>query len=107
MQSIGRFVFSNRQRWLAFLAWLLMASSGASLAQEAATPPKGKGVKVGSRRLSIDFDDELVNGEKQNPDVEFLFNRKSSNFKRMIKLRGDFIPEVKRGRSEFGADKRK
>ncbi len=91
------------------ILFLLLAPLWFGSAQAQEGPGGGKGVKVnkGSKRLSIDFDDELVSGSKQNPEVEFLFNRKSSNFKRMIKLRSDFIPEVRRGNSEFGAEKKK
>ncbi len=77
---------------------------------EAAKPPakSGKGVRVNKEhRLSLDFEDELVSGEKLNPEVETIFSRKNSNFKRMIKLRNNFIPEVKRGSGEFGSDKKK
>jgi len=48
------------------------------------------------RKQTITFEDELVEGSTQKPDLFYLFQKKNFNFKRMMKLRNDFIPEMKR-----------
>ncbi|MDZ4660361.1 MAG: hypothetical protein SGJ18_01945 [Pseudomonadota bacterium] len=60
-------------------------------AQDAAKEPKGSKVK----KTTIDFEDELVEGEFKKPELFYLLQRKQFNYKRLIKLRKDFIPEMK------------
>lgn len=68
----------------------------------------GGGDKAGDKkRTKIDFEDELVEGELKKPELFYLLQKKQFNFKRLIKLREDFLPEmrrdadeVKRGRSK-------
>ena len=52
--------------------------------------------KKESRKQTITFEDELVEGNTTKPDLFYLFQKKNFNFKRMMKLRNDFIPEMKR-----------
>ena len=52
-----------------------------------------KGSKI--RKTTIDFEDELVEGEFKKPELFYLLQRKQFNYKRLIKLRKDFIPEMK------------
>ena len=47
------------------------------------------------RRIDINFEDELVRGDIKKPELFYLLQRKQFNFKRMINLRDDFIPEMK------------
>ena len=56
-----------------------------------------------NKKVNIGFDDELVKGRVNNPEVDYLFARKQFNFKKLIKLREDFIPEVQKGKVEYGA----
>lgn len=53
------------------------------------TPPK----KV--KKAIINFEDELVEGGANKPDLFYLLQKKQLNYKRLIKLREDFIPEMK------------
>jgi hypothetical protein len=48
------------------------------------------------RTTSINFEDELIEGEVKKPELLYLLERKQFNFKRMIKLRENFIPEMSR-----------
>lgn len=66
--------------------------------QQVKVQPGGK-----KQKLQLGFDDELVRGKLNNPEVDYLFARKQFNFKKLIKLREDFIPEVQKGKVEFGA----
>lgn len=48
------------------------------------------------RRTSINFDDELIEGEVKKPELMYLLQKKQFNFKRLIQLRNDFLPEMRR-----------
>ena len=48
------------------------------------------------KKTSIDFEDELVEGEVKKPELFYLLQKKQFNFKRLIKLRENFLPEMRR-----------
>lgn len=48
------------------------------------------------KKTSIDFEDELVEGELKKPELFYLLQKKQFNFKRLIKLRENFLPEMRR-----------
>lgn len=48
------------------------------------------------KTTSINFDDELVEGEVKKPELLYLLQKKQFNFKRLIKLRENFLPEMNR-----------
>ena len=48
------------------------------------------------RKTSIDFEDELIQGEVKKPELFYLLQKKQFNFKRLIKLRENFLPEMRR-----------
>lgn len=48
------------------------------------------------RTEKIQFDDELVEGEVRKPELFYLLQKKQFNYKRLIKLRENFLPEMKR-----------
>ncbi len=54
------------------------------------------------KTTTLDFEDELVEGEYKKPELFYLLQRKQFNFKRLIKLRKDFIPEMKQTYHEVG-----
>jgi hypothetical protein len=59
------------------------------------------GVKSGQKkRTDIDFEDELIEGEMKKPELFYLLQKKQFNFKRLIKLREDFLPEMRRDADE-------
>lgn len=45
---------------------------------------------------SLDFEDELVEGSAQKPEFFYLFQKKNFNYKRLIRLRENFLPEMRR-----------
>lgn len=45
---------------------------------------------------TLSFEDELVEGATQKPELFYLFQKKNFNYKRLIKLREHFIPEMRR-----------
>ncbi|MEK6773852.1 MAG: hypothetical protein AABY64_07920 [Bdellovibrionota bacterium] len=44
----------------------------------------------------LNFEDELVEGTAQKPELFYLFQKKNFNYKRLIKLRENFLPEMKK-----------
>ncbi|MCB9026188.1 MAG: hypothetical protein H6625_07730 [Bdellovibrionaceae bacterium] len=61
----------------------------------ASTLAQGK-KDASKKRTSINFEDELVQGEVQKPELLYLLQKKQFNFKRLIKLRKNFLPEMRR-----------
>jgi hypothetical protein len=69
-------------------------------------PPAAKTEKSGKttgdkKKTNIDFEDELVEGELKKPELFYLLQKKQFNFKRLIKLREDFLPEMRRDADEI------
>ena len=48
------------------------------------------------KKATIDFEDELVEGELKKPELFYLLQKKQFNYKRLIKLRENFLPEMRR-----------
>lgn len=59
---------------------------------------KKKGKK---RKASINFEDELIHGDVKNTDLLYLLKRKQFNYKKLIKLRKNFLPEMRRSAEEI------
>jgi hypothetical protein len=48
------------------------------------------------RKATLNFEDELVEGSTQKPELFYLFQKKNFNYKRLIKLRENFLPEMRK-----------
>lgn len=48
------------------------------------------------KKATLSFEDELVEGSTQKPELFYLFQKKNFNYKRLIKLRENFLPEMRR-----------
>ena len=74
-----------------------------SAPKSAANPPPIKldRSKI-SNRIKLQFDEDLVKGNAENTELNFIQTRKDTNFKKMIKIRENFIPEVESNSSELG-----
>lgn len=53
------------------------------------------------KKVNVKFDDEMVKGAAEKPEVEYLFQRGDVNFKKLIRLRENFIPEVQKGKDDM------
>lgn len=75
------------------------ASGGAP---PAGKPGGGKGAAPGGkeRTHTLSFEDELVEGANAKPELFYLFQKKNFNYKRLIKLRENFIPEMRKTSEE-------
>ena len=49
-----------------------------------------------SKKTVINFDDELVEGDVSKPELSYLLQKKQFNFGKLIKLRENFLPEMRR-----------
>lgn len=49
-----------------------------------------------SKSQNIDFEDELVEGTAQKPDLFYLFQKKDVGYNKLIKLRENFLPEMRK-----------
>lgn len=54
------------------------------------------------KTTTINFEDELIQGEVKKPDLLYLLQKKQFNFKRLIKLRENFLPEMGRTAEDLG-----
>jgi hypothetical protein len=79
-------------RLLAVVAVLVLVAQMLALPVAFSQDKKKDG---GKKTTTLDFEDELVEGEYKKPELFYLLQRKQFNFKRLIKLRKDFIPEMK------------
>lgn len=53
------------------------------------------------KKFNVKFEDEMVKGAAETPETEFLFQRSDFNFKKLIRLRENFIPEVQKGKDDM------
>lgn len=67
---------------------LSMLSNGAFAQKESSKSGKTK-------RTTINFEDQLIKGQNQKPDLLYLLQKKQFNYKRLIRLREDFLPEMR------------
>ncbi len=82
------------------LTFALCNFSPRAVAQED-EPKSEKSSKGEKKQTKIDFEDELIEGELKKPELFYLLQKKQFNFKRLIKLREDFLPEMRRDADEI------
>lgn len=54
-----------------------------------------------SKRTTINFEDQLIKGQNQKPDLLYLLQKKQFNYKRLIRLRDNFLPEMRETATEI------
>lgn len=80
------FMFRSHLALILGLATLLVAN--VSLAQNYK-------LRAGQKQ-TLNFEDELVEGSAQKPELFYLFQKKNFNYTRLIKLRENFLPEMRK-----------
>lgn len=71
---------------------VFLISAGLAMAQ---APSRGDAPKVQYRKKTVyDFDDDLVEGELQRPDGEFIDTARRAKHSSLITIRENFIPEM-------------
>lgn len=71
---------------------LLLVSLSSAFAQNGKAPNRANEVPV--KKHTLNFDDELIEGSVQKPELMYLLQRKNFNFKKLIRLRENFLPEM-------------
>lgn len=56
--------------------------------------------KDDKRTTVLSFEDELIQGDVSSPDLFVILKNKNINFGRLLKLRKDFIPEMRQTRQD-------
>jgi hypothetical protein len=78
---------------------LSLALIGAFGAGAATAHAEDKVVQEGDKttfkkKTIIDFSDVTIQGELTKPEGSYLLSRKQTKFKSLLKLRGNFLPEL-------------
>jgi hypothetical protein len=74
-------------------------------AKPATTPAATSGAASkggGSKKTTINFEDQLIEGQAQKPELFYLLQQRSNNFKRLIRLRENFLPEMRKTSEDVG-----
>ena len=99
-------VVKNNLKIFTVLLFVLSATPAWSEEPAAsAAPASASSADANKKRISIKFDNELVEGAIQNPSMDYMFVRKEANYKKMMRLRENFLPEVKKGKRDFSGSR--
>jgi hypothetical protein len=71
--------------------------SGVAFAQSEKKPAPS----AQNKRTTVNFEDQLVEGQTQKPELFYLLQQRNNNFKRLIKLRENFLPEMRKTSEEM------
>lgn len=86
------------------IMWAL--SSGDAFAQNAApaksAQAQGSARSGPAKRTTINFEDQLIEGQAQKPELFYLLQQRNNNFKRLIRLRENFLPEMRKSSEDVG-----
>jgi hypothetical protein len=80
---------------------MVMSVLSSAFAQEASTTTTATTAPKKERKATLNFEDELVEGGTQKPELFYLFQKKNFNYKRLIKLRENFLPEMRRSTEDI------
>ncbi len=69
-------------------------SEPAATAPATSAPPKSTSTAP-PKKTTVNFEDQLIEGQTQKPELFYLLQQRSNNFKRLIKLRENFLPEMR------------
>lgn len=95
---------------LALAVLMLVLTSTFAFAQEAKKPAApaassnsgGSGAAKGEpKKTTVNFEDQLIEGQTQKPELFYLLQQRNTNFKRLIKLRENFLPEMRKTAEDF------
>ena len=62
---------------------------------------KRRGKKRVPKKVTINFEDELLHGGPSGPGIFNLFQKKDVHYGRLIKFRKNFLPEMRRTAREI------
>jgi hypothetical protein len=83
---------------VSFLSVVLVL--GFAVSSFAQTPAATKADSQPEKKQTLNFEDELVTGASEKPELFYLFQKKNFNYRRLIRLRENFLPEMRRTSEE-------
>jgi len=83
---------------LLFITVVFVCGSSSAFAQDNKPDNKPAASKKSGQKKSttIDFEDQLVEGAAAKPELFYLLQKRQFNYKRLIRLRDDFVPEMRK-----------
>ncbi len=54
-----------------------------------------------AKKTTVNFEDQLIEGQAQKPDLLYLLQKKKFNYKKLIRLRENFLPELRQSSNEI------
>lgn len=79
---------------LVFIILFFCISIGVVLVSKSYAQDSDSGKK--SKQQTLSFEDELIEGESAKPELAYLLQKRNFNYKKLIKLRENFLPEMRR-----------
>jgi hypothetical protein len=58
------------------------------------------------KKTTVNFEDQLIEGQAQKPDLLYLLQKKKFNYKKLIRLRENFLPELRQTANEISPARR-
>jgi hypothetical protein len=92
------------------LSVVVVLTASVAFAQTPQAPAKDAPPAAGSKpaagkegkKTSVNFEDQLIEGQTQKPELFYLLQNRNNNFKRLIKLRENFLPEMRKTAEDVG-----
>lgn len=90
--------------WLTPNAFAQTKSATSSTTTTTTTTTKTASETKGEpKKTTVNFEDQLIEGQTQKPELFYLLQQRSNNFKRLIKLRENFLPEMRDTAEDFSS----
>jgi len=94
---------ANRRRMILLLVGLLTCQIAAFAMASRALAQTADAGKKGTKRTTINFEDQLIEGRTQKPELFVLLQNRMNNSRRLFKLRENFLPEMRKTAEDVGA----
>ncbi len=91
----GNSIQSLIRNFIFLMLPFFMLSGAHAQADNSAKPVESRPDSKPEKKKNLSFEDELVEGATQKPELFYLFQKKNFNYKRLIKLRENFLPEMR------------
>ncbi len=75
---------------------MVLFAHGAQAQKQIPLDKNNQAKNATDRKQTLNFEDELVEGSAQKPELFYLFQKKNFNYKRLVKLRENFLPEMRK-----------
>lgn len=87
-----------------FVVSLMAFAIGETAIAQSSAPKAeaGDSAKKGSKRTTINFEDQLIEGRAQKPELFVLLQNRMNNSRRLFKLRENFLPELRKTGEDVG-----